>query len=163
MRQVVSLSGDGDFLMNGQEFATQVQYGLPIVNLVADNASYGSIRLFQEREVPGEPRLLSLVDRDAGAKRQLATYGEWSTHNPRNAWDRLEELSRLPVLVVNGDNDVLIPSSRSWELMQRIPGAQLIIYPHAGHGFLYQYAELVARHVNMFLDGKEYVELEAKL
>ncbi len=52
-RQVVSLSGDGDFLMNGQEFATQVQYDLPIVNLVVDNASYGSIRLFQEREFPG--------------------------------------------------------------------------------------------------------------
>ena len=115
-----------------------------------------------ERNVAGEPRMLELTDKDAGAKRQLATYGEWSKYNPHNARDRLAEL-KMPVLVLNGDNDVLIPSSRSWEMAQMIPGAQLVIYPHAGHGFLYQYAELVARHVKMFLDGNEYSELGAKL
>ncbi len=66
-RQVVSLSGDGDFLMNGQEFATQVQYGLPIVNLVVDNASYGSIRLFQEREFPGRVVATDLKNPDFAA------------------------------------------------------------------------------------------------
>jgi pimeloyl-ACP methyl ester carboxylesterase len=116
----------------------------------------------QERNVAGEPRMLEFIDKDVGAKRQLDAYGEWSKHNPRNAWDRLAEL-KMPVLVANGDNDVLIPSSRSWEMMQMIPGAQLVIYPHSGHGYLYQYAELVAKHVNMFLDGDDYRELEAKL
>ena len=52
-RRVVSIAGDGDFLMNGQEFATAVQYALPIVVLVVDNGVYGSIRLHQEREYPG--------------------------------------------------------------------------------------------------------------
>ena len=66
-RRVVSLSGDGDFLMNGQEFATQVQYGLPIVNLVVDNASYGSIRLFQEREFPGRVVATDLKNPDFAA------------------------------------------------------------------------------------------------
>ena len=66
-RRVVSLSGDGDFLMNGQEFATQVQYGLPIVNLVVDNASYGSIRLFQEREFPGRVTATDLKNPDFAA------------------------------------------------------------------------------------------------
>lgn len=51
-RLVVSLNGDGDFLMNGQEFATAVQYGLPIVVIVCDNASYGTIRMHQERNYP---------------------------------------------------------------------------------------------------------------
>ncbi len=51
-RLVVSLNGDGDFLMNGQEFATAVQYGLPIVVIVCDNGSYGTIRMHQEREYP---------------------------------------------------------------------------------------------------------------
>ena len=50
---VISLAGDGDFLMNGQEFATAVQYDLPIVFIVCDNASYGTIRMHQEREFPG--------------------------------------------------------------------------------------------------------------
>ena len=36
-RRIVSINGDGDFLMNGQEFATAVQYGLPIVVVVLDN------------------------------------------------------------------------------------------------------------------------------
>ena len=49
---VVCLTGDGDFLMNGQEFATAVQYALPIVVLVADNGQFGTIRMHQEREYP---------------------------------------------------------------------------------------------------------------
>jgi len=51
-RQVISISGDGDFLMSGQEFATAMQYQLPIIALVLDNGMYGSIRLHQERTYP---------------------------------------------------------------------------------------------------------------
>src|SRR5215468_10620326 len=52
-RPVVCIAGDGDFLMNGQEFATAVQYELPIITVVADNGLYGTIRMHQEREYPG--------------------------------------------------------------------------------------------------------------
>ena len=52
-RPVVCIAGDGDFLMNGQEFATAVQYGLPFVVVIADNGIYGTIRMHQEREYPG--------------------------------------------------------------------------------------------------------------
>lgn len=52
-RQVVAFAGDGCFLMNGQEFATAVQYDLPLVVLVIDNGMYGTIRMHQEREYPG--------------------------------------------------------------------------------------------------------------
>ena len=51
-RVVLSVNGDGDFLMNGQEFATAVQYELPIVVIVCDNGIYGTIRMHQEREYP---------------------------------------------------------------------------------------------------------------
>ena len=51
-RTVVCFSGDGDFLMNGQEFATAVQYDLPIIVVIADNGTYGTIRMHQEREYP---------------------------------------------------------------------------------------------------------------
>jgi acetolactate synthase-1/2/3 large subunit len=51
-RQVVCLAGDGDFLMNGQEFMTAVQYELPFVTIVVDNGTYGTIRMHQEREYP---------------------------------------------------------------------------------------------------------------
>ena len=49
---MVCFSGDGDFLMNGQEFATAVQYDLPIIVVIADNGIYGTIRMHQEREYP---------------------------------------------------------------------------------------------------------------
>ncbi len=52
-RPVVCFAGDGDFLMNGQEFATAVQYNLSLVIIVADNGIYGTIRMHQEREYPG--------------------------------------------------------------------------------------------------------------
>ena len=51
-RMVVSFSGDGCFLMNGQEFATAVQHGANVVFIVVDNGMYGTIRMHQEREYP---------------------------------------------------------------------------------------------------------------
>jgi acetolactate synthase-1/2/3 large subunit len=51
-RTVFCLAGDGDFLMNGQDFATAVQYDLPIIVAIVDNGMYGTIRMHQEREYP---------------------------------------------------------------------------------------------------------------
>jgi acetolactate synthase-1/2/3 large subunit len=52
-RTVVAVCGDGDFLMTGQDFATAVQYALPLIVLVCDNGLYGTIRMHQERHYPG--------------------------------------------------------------------------------------------------------------
>ena len=59
----------------------------------------------------------------------------------------------MPILVANGDNDLLVSTYHSWILMDRIKNVQLIIYPLAGHGFLYQYAGLFASHIHTFLDS----------
>src|SRR5262249_11962130 len=66
-RTVVCLAGDGDFLMNGQEFATAVQYGLPIVVVLVDNRLYGTIRMHQEREYPGRVMATDLNNPDFAA------------------------------------------------------------------------------------------------
>jgi acetolactate synthase-1/2/3 large subunit len=66
-RPVVCVAGDGDFLMNGQEFATAVQYGLPIIVVVADNGIYGTIRMHQEREYPGRISATDLRNPDFAA------------------------------------------------------------------------------------------------
>ncbi|KAK1063523.1 hypothetical protein LTR74_009407 [Friedmanniomyces endolithicus] len=84
--------------------------------------------------------------------RQRQAYAHWSSPNPHNSFDRLGELT-MPVLVLNGDADLLIPTSRSWELMKGIGDAELIVYPRAGHGFLWQYARRVAEDMGRFLDG----------
>ena len=66
-RRVVALAGDGDFLMTGQEFATAVQYGVPVIILVFDNGSYGTIRMHQEREYPGRVSATDLRNPDFAA------------------------------------------------------------------------------------------------
>ncbi|MCQ9366957.1 thiamine pyrophosphate-binding protein [Brevibacterium sp. 50QC2O2] len=51
-RQVISIAGDGEFLMNGQELATASQYGAHPLVVLMDNQEYGTIRTHQEREYP---------------------------------------------------------------------------------------------------------------
>ncbi|MFC4175635.1 thiamine pyrophosphate-binding protein [Microvirga sp. GCM10011540] len=64
---VVVFAGDGDFLMNGQEFATAVQYDLPILVILLDNGMYGTIRMHQEREYPGRVSATMLKNPDFAA------------------------------------------------------------------------------------------------
>jgi len=66
-RPVVCLAGDGDFLMNGQEFATAVQYDLPFTTVIVDNGMYGTIRMHQEREYPGRISATQLRNPDFAA------------------------------------------------------------------------------------------------
>jgi acetolactate synthase-1/2/3 large subunit len=66
-RAVVCVSGDGDFLMTGQDFATAVQYQLPIIVLIYDNRLYGTIRMHQERDYPGRVIATNLRNPDFAA------------------------------------------------------------------------------------------------
>ncbi len=63
-RTVVALAGDGCLLMTGQELATAVQYGLPIIVIVANNGMYGTIRMHQERHYPGRVVGTTLINPD---------------------------------------------------------------------------------------------------
>jgi pimeloyl-ACP methyl ester carboxylesterase len=68
----------------------------------------------------------------------------------------MSKLSRLagitqPTLVANGNNDIMVPTVNSYLLAGHLPSAELIIYPDAGHGFLFQYPHEFAAAVNLFL------------
>lgn len=63
-RAVVCVAGDGDFLMTGQDFATAVQYNLPVIVVLADNGIYGTIRMHQERDYPGRQIATALRNPD---------------------------------------------------------------------------------------------------
>jgi pimeloyl-ACP methyl ester carboxylesterase len=69
--------------------------------------------------------------------------------------ERFAELKRItqPVLVANGANDIMIPTTNSYYLAGNLPNAQLIIYPDAGHAPHAQYPELFLSHARLFLDG----------
>jgi acetolactate synthase-1/2/3 large subunit len=76
-RMVVSLAGDGCFLMNGQEFATAVQHGANVVIVVVDNGMYGTIRMHQEREYPTRVHGTDLKNPDFAAyARAFGGHGE---------------------------------------------------------------------------------------
>ena len=75
-RTVVAVAGDGDFLMNGQELATAVQYGVNLLVLVIDNGAYGTIRMHQEREYPARVSGTDLANPDFAALG--AAFGGWS-------------------------------------------------------------------------------------
>ena len=66
-RPVVAFAGDGCFMMNGQEFATAVQYGIALVVIVVDNSMYGTIRMHQEREYPNRVSATLLKNPDFSA------------------------------------------------------------------------------------------------
>jgi acetolactate synthase I/II/III large subunit len=52
-RTAFTIAGDGDFLMNGQELATAAQHGAKSIIVLLNNGTYGTIRMHQEREYPG--------------------------------------------------------------------------------------------------------------
>lgn len=113
-------------------------------------------RLGQRAE---EPAQLGLLPMDPNGSAQIAAVVDAAKPSPEASFDRLGELT-IPVLVANGDDDKLIPTSRSWELLTQLANAQLIIYPRGGHGFLWQYAERFAEDVNRFLDAKDFEDVQ---
>jgi acetolactate synthase-1/2/3 large subunit len=66
-RPVVCVTGDGDFLMNGQELATAVQYGAPFLVLLVNNSSYGTIARHQDSQYPGRRYGVELRNPDFAA------------------------------------------------------------------------------------------------
>lgn len=91
------------------------------------------------------------VDRDqpvslAAFRTQLKAIKKWGRSAPA-------DLSAItgPTLVVNGDNDRMVPSTLSRDLHQRIPGSELVIYPDSGHGAIFQYHEEFGRLAARFL------------
>jgi pimeloyl-ACP methyl ester carboxylesterase len=58
-----------------------------------------------------------------------------------------------PVLVVDGSNDLIIPTVNGFTLQQHLPNAQLIIYPDSSHAPFYQYPNLFLKHAIIFLDA----------
>ncbi|MFI6929633.1 alpha/beta fold hydrolase [Streptomyces sp. NPDC050287] len=57
-----------------------------------------------------------------------------------------------PVLVADGESDILMPAKNSRLPAKYLPNARLSVYSNAGHGFLFQYSAEFGKQVNVFLD-----------
>jgi pimeloyl-ACP methyl ester carboxylesterase len=95
-----------------------------------------------ERDLPASPQVA------AAQLQAMIAWANWTG-------DITKKLSGIPhpVLVTNGDNDIMIPTSNSFALAEGLPNATLIVYPNSGHGALFQYAPTYVAHVRDFLQG----------
>lgn len=77
---------------------------------------------------------------------QLTAIHAWGT-------DKTFKLGTIghPVLVANGDNDIMAPTINSFELARQLPHAELSIFPDAGHGGIFQYHDIFVRQALDFL------------
>jgi pimeloyl-ACP methyl ester carboxylesterase len=102
-------------------------------------------------------RMMARKDRDAAISMEtiqaqgaaIAAYGA----EKDETYAHLKELYQ-PILVVNGNDDIIIPTINSYLLQRHAPNAQLILYPDANHGAHHQYPELFVQHTKIFLDAK---------
>jgi pimeloyl-ACP methyl ester carboxylesterase len=99
-------------------------------------------RLKERRDQRDTPLALSSM------RAQLRAIHAWGLAEPSD----LTSIEQ-PVLVVNGENDKMIPSSNSTDLAHRLPHAQLILYPDAGHGGIFQYHEAFVPAALTFLES----------
>jgi pimeloyl-ACP methyl ester carboxylesterase len=94
------------------------------------------------------------VDRDPDsgqaimAQQAKALIGWCATKDPDN---KILSVIDQPVLIVCGSNDTMLPDSNAYFMFKHLRNAQLILYPDAGHGALFQYPERFVSHATIFL------------
>jgi acetolactate synthase-1/2/3 large subunit len=111
-RPVVSMNGDGCFLMCGQELSTAVRYGLDPLFLVVNNGMYGTIRMHQEREFPARVHGTELVNPDFVAyARAFGAHAELveKTADVEPALERALASGRAALLELRVDPDAITP------------------------------------------------------
>lgn len=83
---------------------------------------------------------------------QLKALTDW-THAKGELFADIRTIKQ-PTLVVNGSNDIMVPTVNSYHLAQAIPDAQLVIFPDSGHGSQYQYPDRFLEYAKSFLDER---------
>lgn len=117
-RTVITFAGDGEYLMNGQELATAVQYGAGVVIIVFNNQMFGTIRMHQERDYPGRVSGTTLHNPDFAALAQAyGAHGEVvnATEEFAPALQRAlahADEKRLPALIeLRYDGNLITPNA----------------------------------------------------
>lgn len=77
---------------------------------------------------------------------QLRALKKWGNKKPVDL-----SVIKHPTLVANGEHDRMVPTLNTYDLAKRLPNSQLIIYPDAGHGGIFQYHEDFVKQTTNFL------------
>jgi acetolactate synthase-1/2/3 large subunit len=113
-RTVVAFAGDGDFMMNGQELATAMQYGANIIIIVVNNGIYATIRMHQERDYPGRvigtdmvnPDFCALAEAYGAHAELVSATGEFAP-----AFERAKAANSPALIEIQLDPDILTPTT----------------------------------------------------
>ena len=97
----------------------------------------------RDRDRPGSTRT---------AEAQLHAIREWGKVPSSNRYATLQNIKH-PTLVVHGNKDIVVLPINAFVLAERLPDAQLIIYPDSNHGAYSQHAELFLKHAKLFLSA----------
>lgn len=95
-----------------------------------------------EQDPPSSPELM-MTQAEAA---QVA----YAPLDPQKPFAHLNDIKQ-PALILNGADDVMVPSINSWHMAQNMPNAQLLIYPDAGHGAQFQFPQRFIQHATQFL------------
>lgn len=96
-------------------------------------------------------RTKEFADKDMsvpGFLTQLKAIKRWG----KDSQDDLRFITQ-PTLIVNGDKDMQVPTENTYDMHEKIKNSKLIIYPHAGHGSIFQYAEEFSKELIAFLEN----------
>src|SRR5277367_6337423 len=150
-------SGNPDFVPGNPEFGTRARK--PIYEFddyqflffyrsetaKAACASYlKRVDLIKDKDVPTTPE---------SYQNMSIAMGDFKANKEKNYFSALKDIKK-PVLIANGKFDPSYPLLNSYVLEREIPNSKLIIYPDAGHGFLFQYFREFVPELLAFLDGK---------
>ena len=118
-RTVVTVAGDGDFMMTGQELATAKSHGINVIIIIVNNGMYGTIRMHQEKQFPGRTIATELENPDFqllakayGAHAELVA----KTEDFRAAFKRAKESGKPAIIELKVDPEAITPSATLTEL-----------------------------------------------
>jgi acetolactate synthase-1/2/3 large subunit len=121
-RTVLTIAGDGDFLMNGQELATAMQFGGKTIIVLLNNGMYGTIRMHQEREYPERVHGTTLQNPDfAALARAYGLHGETveRTADFEPAFRRAQANGTAALIEIRIDQDAITTRTTLSAIRQR--------------------------------------------
>jgi acetolactate synthase I/II/III large subunit len=125
-RTVVTVAGDGDFMMTGQELATAAHHGINLIIVIVNNGMFGTIRMHQEKHFPGRVIATELSNPDFqvlakayGAHAELVT----NTVDFPEAFSRAQESGKPAIIELTVDPEAITPTATLSGLRKAAEGA----------------------------------------
>ena len=111
---VVAMCGDGDVMMTCQEMATAAHYGIAVIVVIVNNCTYGTIRMHQERDYPGNVIATDLTNPDFMLFGQsFGAHGERvkKTEDFAAAFDRAKQSGKPAIIELIVDAEAITPTA----------------------------------------------------